>query len=81
MYNQFQIFNLISFIICYKCQKKRHFAKMCTMIQKMNHFDVHSPYWKPYEKMKKEKKIDDHHWDCLAMQSLSFDILHLCPRK
>ncbi len=27
MYNQFQYFNLISFIICYRCPKKGHFAK------------------------------------------------------
>ncbi len=77
MYNQFQIFNLINSIIHYMCPKKRQFAKMCTMIQKMSHFDMHSPYWKPYENMKKEKKIDDHHWDCLAMQNPSFDIMHL----
>jgi len=54
-----------------------HFAKMCIMIFKMSHFDVHSPYWKPYENMKKKKKINYHHWDCLAMQSASFDIVHL----
>jgi hypothetical protein len=47
------------------------------MTQKMSHFDVHSSYWKPYENMKNEKKIDDHHWDCLAMHSPSFDIVHL----
>jgi hypothetical protein len=26
---------------------------------------------------KRKRKIDDHHWDCLAMQSPSFDIVHL----
>jgi hypothetical protein len=43
MYNQFQILNLISFIIHYKCPKKGHFAKMGTMIQKVSHHNVHSP--------------------------------------
>jgi len=42
MYNQFQILNLISFIICYKCPKKGHFAKMAILTQKMSHFNVHS---------------------------------------
>jgi hypothetical protein len=43
MYNQFQILNLISFIINYKCPKKGHFAKMGTVIQKVSHHNVHSP--------------------------------------
>jgi len=42
MYNQFQIFNLISFIVHYKCPKKGHFAKMGTMTQKVSHLSVHS---------------------------------------
>jgi len=44
MHNQFQFLNLISFIICYRCPKKYHFAKMGTMTQKMNHLNVHSTY-------------------------------------
>jgi len=43
LYNQFQIFNLISFIICYRCPKKEHFAKVDIVMQKMNHLNVHSP--------------------------------------
>jgi hypothetical protein len=34
MYIQFQILNLISFIICHRCPKKGHFAKMGIMIKK-----------------------------------------------
>jgi hypothetical protein len=43
MYNQFQILNLISFIIRYRCPKKGHFSKMGIVIQKVNHLNVHSP--------------------------------------
>ncbi len=43
IYNQFQILNLINFIICYMCPKKEHFAKMGIAIQKVNHLSVHSP--------------------------------------
>jgi hypothetical protein len=43
MYNQFQILNLISFIICYRCSKKGHFVEMGTMIQKVSQLSVHSP--------------------------------------
>jgi hypothetical protein len=43
MYNQFQIFNVISFIICYRCAKKGHFIKVDIVMQKMSHLNVHSP--------------------------------------
>jgi hypothetical protein len=46
IYNQFQIFNLISFIICYRCPKKGHFAKLGIVIQKVNHLSMHSPYFR-----------------------------------
>jgi hypothetical protein len=42
MYNQFQIFNLISFTMCYKCPKKGHSTKMGIVIQKVSHLSVHS---------------------------------------
>jgi hypothetical protein len=42
MYNQFQIFNLISFIIFYTFTKKGRFAKMAIMSQKVNHLTLHS---------------------------------------
>jgi len=42
MYNQIQILNLISFIICYKCPKKGNFAKIGTVTQKMSHLIAHS---------------------------------------
>jgi len=44
MYNHFQILNLISFIIHYRCSKKGHSTNMGTMTQKMSHFNVHSPF-------------------------------------
>jgi hypothetical protein len=43
MYSQFQILNLISFIIHYRCAKKGHSTKMGTTTQKVNHVSVHSP--------------------------------------
>jgi hypothetical protein len=43
MYNQFQILNLISFIICYRCSHKRHFVEMGIMIKKVSQLSVHSP--------------------------------------
>jgi hypothetical protein len=43
MYNQFQFFNLISFIIHYWCPKKRHSIKMGFVTQKVSHLSVHSP--------------------------------------
>jgi hypothetical protein len=43
MYNQFQILDLISFIIHYRCPKKGHFAKMGIVGQKVSHLSVHSP--------------------------------------
>jgi len=43
MYNQFQILNLISFIIRYRCSKRRHSTKMGNVTQKMSHLNVHSP--------------------------------------
>jgi len=43
MYNQFQILNLISFIVHYRCPKKGHFAKMGNVTQKVSHLRVHSP--------------------------------------
>jgi hypothetical protein len=43
MYNQFQILNLISFIIHYRCPKRGYFAKMGNETQKMSHLSVHSP--------------------------------------
>jgi hypothetical protein len=43
MYNQFQILNLISFIICYRCPERGHFEKIGNAIQKMSHLSVHSP--------------------------------------
>jgi hypothetical protein len=43
MYNQFQILNLISFIIHYRCPKKGHFTKVGIVIQKVRHLSVHSP--------------------------------------
>jgi hypothetical protein len=42
MYNQFQIFDFISFIICYKYPKKGHSTKFGIMTPKVSHF-VHSP--------------------------------------
>jgi hypothetical protein len=42
MYNQFQIFNSINFIICYRCPQKGCFAKVDIVTQKMSHFNVHS---------------------------------------
>jgi hypothetical protein len=43
IYNQFQILNLISFIIRYMCPKKGHSTKMGIVIQKVNQLNVHSP--------------------------------------
>jgi len=43
MYNRFQILDFISFIIHYKCPKKRHCTKMGTVTPKVIHFNVHSP--------------------------------------
>jgi hypothetical protein len=43
MYNQFQNFNLISFIVHYTCPKKGHFTKMGIVTQKVSHLSVHSP--------------------------------------
>jgi hypothetical protein len=42
MYNQFQILDFISFIICYKCPKKGHSTKMGIVTPKVSHF-LHSP--------------------------------------
>jgi hypothetical protein len=44
MYNHFQILNLISFIIHYRCPKKGHSINMGTMTQRMSHLNVHSPF-------------------------------------
>jgi hypothetical protein len=60
MYNQFQILNLISFIICYKCPKKGHFLKMGTMTQKINHLNVHSP-WIDYMEVL-DRALCYHYW-------------------
>jgi hypothetical protein len=43
MYNQFQILNLINFIIRYKCLKKGHFTKMAIMTQKVSHLSAFTP--------------------------------------
>jgi hypothetical protein len=43
MYNQFQMFNVISFTICYKCPKKGHSKKMGIVTQKVSQLSVHSP--------------------------------------
>jgi hypothetical protein len=43
IYNQFQNFNLISFIIHYRHPKKGHSTKVGTVIQKVRHLSVHSP--------------------------------------
>jgi hypothetical protein len=43
MYNQFQKKRLVSFIVCYRCPKKRNFAKMGIVTQKVIHLNVHSP--------------------------------------
>jgi hypothetical protein len=45
MYNQFQILNLISFIIHYRCSRKGHSTKMGIVIQKVSHLSVHSPVY------------------------------------
>jgi hypothetical protein len=60
MCNQFQILNLINFIIRYRCPKKEHYAKMGTTTQKMSHLSVHSPLWK-----------QNHHSTILFIQPLS----------
>jgi hypothetical protein len=44
MYIQFHIFNLMSFIIRYRCPRKGHFAKMGIVIQKVSHLSVHHPF-------------------------------------
>jgi hypothetical protein len=66
MYNQFQILNLISFIICYRCPKKRHFTKMCIMTQKVSHLNVHSPIQVIQLNFKKIL-IMDHGWSLAKM--------------
>jgi len=43
MFNQFQILNLISFIIHYRRPKKGHSTKVGIVTQKVKHFSVHSP--------------------------------------
>jgi len=66
MYNQFQIFNLINFIIHYMCPKKRHFAKMCTMIQK------NEPLWHAFtllETIWKHEKRKKNRWSRLGLPS------------
>ncbi len=45
MYNQSQILDLKSFMVCFRCPKKKHFEKIRIVTQKVNHFNGPSPWW------------------------------------